>query len=73
MITKYYGVFCAHCGHFIKIHSYQVERPEIIIDFWTNGDDLTCPKCKQTCTYHKVNIAHSLSPDGTDPQYSHKR
>jgi hypothetical protein len=73
MITKYVGVFCAgkNCGHFILLSSHSVDNPS------TFGTDLeptsekgiTCPKCGLTCHYGHGDVAHSESPDGSDPKF----
>ncbi len=77
MITKYYGVFCAHCRQFMEINSYQVERPEqIAVTFIFIRDEpveLPCPKCGLKCAYKKEDVAHSTSQDGSEPQYPERR
>jgi DNA-directed RNA polymerase subunit RPC12/RpoP len=74
MITKYVGIFCAHCSRFILVDSYSVERPEQIgVELRMNaGDVITCPYCGEKCAYQQPDVAHSASPDGTEPQYPHK-
>jgi hypothetical protein len=70
MITKYKGVVCAACGKFWSIGpTYLVERPEQIGADLSLDNDLTCPYCRDTCTYFTSDVVHSVSADGKDPQY----
>jgi hypothetical protein len=74
MITKYYGIFCAgkECHHFIQVGSYQAT------DVGTIGVDLTpgthkCNVCGTVCMYRREDVAHSVSPDGENPHFPHKK
>lgn len=74
MITKYYGVFCAgkECHNFIQFGSYSAP------DAATIGVDSTpgihkCDECGTVCEYRREDVAHSISPVGTNPQFPHRR
>jgi hypothetical protein len=81
MVTKYVGVHCARCKRFMRQRghdgsyiTYEVESPEFIgvecdISSLTN---LTCPHCGDVRAYSQEDVAHSTSPEGTDPQYPHR-
>src|SRR5208283_3971420 len=71
VITKYVGVRCARCKKFIVLSSHQVERPEQIgTDFdISSAPEIRCPHCGDVCAYSVVDVAHSTSPDGSNPQY----
>jgi hypothetical protein len=74
MVTKYVGVFCVRCRRFLVQASHQVECPEIIgADFdVSSGPVFPCLHCGEVCTYSQKDVAHSISPEGTDPQYPHR-
>jgi hypothetical protein len=70
MITKYKGVVCAACGKFWSIGpTYLVERPEQIGADLSLDNKLTCPYCRDTCTYFTSDVVHSAYADGKDLQY----
>ncbi len=74
MITKYVGVFCANdkCSHFILLSSHKVDSPIKFgtdLDPTTSEKGITCPKCGFTCHYGHADVAHSVSPDGSNPSF----
>ena len=73
VITKYVGVRCDRCKKFIVLSSHQVERAEQIgADFdISTAPKIRCPHCGEVCAYSVADVAHSTSPDGTNPQYPH--
>jgi hypothetical protein len=81
MITKYVVVRCAHCKQFMRQRghdgsyiTYEVENPEIIgveFDIYPSRK-LECQHCGDVRAYSQKDVAHSISPDGTDPQYPHR-
>jgi hypothetical protein len=77
MVIKYVGVFCVRCKRFIVLGSHKVERPEMIgTDFDISSAPMircTHSDCHEVCAYRQEDVAHSASPDGTDPQYPHRR
>ena len=74
MVTKYVGVFCVRCRRFLVQGSHQVERSEIIgADFdISSAPVIPCLHCGEVCTYSQEDVAHSTSPEGTEPQYPHR-
>lgn len=76
MLDKYYGVFCANhsCRRFIVRGAYRVHRPEEIGVHLTleHLTEFRCPKCGNISAYQQSDVAHSISPDGTEPQYPHR-
>jgi len=75
MVTKYVGVRCVRCKRFIVLGSHQVQRAEIIgTDFdITSAPMIPCKHCGEVCAYSQEDVAHSTSPDGTEPQHPHRR
>jgi hypothetical protein len=75
MVPKYVGVFCVRCKRFIVLGSHEVERAEIIgTDFGiTSAPEIPCRHCGEVCAYSQEDVAHSISPEGTDPQYPDKQ
>ena len=70
MVTVYYGVFCASCGHFIRIGQYQAEkRGKNLRDVNPGLGKIECGPCKAEWSYHRRDVAHSLSREGTEPIY----
>jgi hypothetical protein len=74
MFTKYVGVFCVNdkCRHFILLSSHQIDNPNTFgtdFDPATSEKGITCPRCASTCHYVRGDVAHSMSPDGTDPRF----
>ncbi len=74
MVTKYVGVFCSNnkCGHFIQLSSHQTDRPDVFgtdVDPTTTDRGVQCPACGSTCHYVRTDVAHSESPDGSDPVF----
>ncbi len=76
MPTKYYGVFCRDCGRFKHLGNYEAKYPEEIGSHFTldHPTELQCtnPECGRTSVYQQSDIAHSVSPDGKEPQYPHR-
>ena len=74
MVTKYVGVFCARCKRFLVVSTHQVERPEMIgahLDL-SPVTNLRCDSCDFACGYRMEDVAHSLSLDGSQPQYPNR-
>jgi len=76
MITKYVGLFCANpkCGKFTVLTTYEVERLEQVAATCRPLPlKLVCHHCGNSRIHHDDEIAHSLSPDGKEPQYPNRR
>jgi hypothetical protein len=70
MPTIYYGVFCANCGKFIQIGTYDGEALGANLRDVTPGTGkLQCLNCEAKWLYQRADVAHSLSPDGKQPYY----
>lgn len=72
MFTKYVGVFCGNidCRHFIVLSSHQADSPNKFgtdLDPTTSEKGIVCPKCGFTCHYAHGDVAHSISPNGSNP------
>jgi hypothetical protein len=60
-------------GHDGSYLTYEVERPEIIgVNFEISSAPLRCQHCGDVRAYSQEDVAHSVSPEGTDPQYPHR-
>ena len=70
MPTIYYGVFCASCGKFVEIGTYEAEVPgKWLRDVNPGPDKLKCLHCGEKWLYQRADVAHSSSPDGKEPYY----
>lgn len=74
MVTKYVGVFCGNdkCRHFIVLSSHPVDDPSKLgtdLDPTTSEKGIMCTKCGSTCHYAHADVAHSMSPDGSNPRF----
>lgn len=75
MTTIYVGVFCPNCEEFVVLTTYEAlsvnpPKTHLIIDVQT--PPIKCPHCEDACNYRQSDVAHSLSPAGTEPQYPHR-
>jgi hypothetical protein len=66
MFSKWYGVHCVKCGHFIPINpnSYTVNRlEEIGVDFSPqHAENFRCSVCESVCAYRKEDVVHTPFP-----------
>ena len=70
MVTVHYGVFCANCKRFIRLHSYKAEALGKNLRHVNPGPDkLQCEFCLDKSLYQPADVALSLSPDGSEPIY----
>jgi len=74
MVTKYVGVFCGNdkCRHFIVLSFHQTDSPNKLgtdLNPSTSEKGIVCPMCGFTCHYTRADVAHSMSPDGTNPSF----
>ena len=75
MVTRYAGVFCTkdNCLHFIVLSSYQVSDPNsryrTELDPNTAWGGIICSRCGSIAHYGLSDVAHSNSPDGSDPRF----
>ena len=73
MHRMYVGVFCGGCGRFTPVHSYESNQARHFASDVDIGEDpIRCRHCGDFRPYLAPAVAHSLSPDGREPQYPNR-